>query len=273
MNEDSGFTLIELMIVVAIIGILVAVGIPQYQNYVARSQVAEGFSLASGLKTALAEYHATHGKFPDNGTEAGNSVIGVEAPTSIKGKYVDKVTVDDKGNGTITVLFRSDSYHDGRFLRLTAIPTDGAVSFPCTTDIEEPYRPKDCEEGVETDSDTDLFKIASNSLLGDPITLPDEFDETDIDDLLADLTPLPDPTEEKEAWKFENNNGEDACWDAAFAAGDGKGNGWIVGETVEKNFGVLAVQDYIEAHFLRDEILDQADYAYIAHWAEFGCRG
>ena len=54
MNEDSGFTLIELMIVVAIIGILVAVGIPQYQNYVARSQVAEGFSLASGLKTALA---------------------------------------------------------------------------------------------------------------------------------------------------------------------------------------------------------------------------
>ena len=196
MNEDSGFTLIELMIVVAIIGILVAVGMPLYQNYVARSQVAEGFSLASGLKTALAEYHATHGKFPDNDTDKGNSVIGVEDPTSIKGKYVDKVTVDDKGNGTITVLFRPDSYYNGRFLRLTAIATGGAVSFPCTTDIEEPYRPKDCEEGVETDSDTDLFMIGSNSLLDDPILLPDEFDETDIDDLLADPTPLPDPTEE-----------------------------------------------------------------------------
>ena len=109
-------------------------------------------------------------------------MIGVEAPTSIKGKYVDKVTVDDKGNGTITVLFGPDSYHNGRFLRLTAIATDGAVSFPCTTDIEEPYRPKDCEEGVETDSDTDLFKIASNSLLGYPIPLPDEFDETAIEE-------------------------------------------------------------------------------------------
>jgi len=54
------FTQIELMIALAIIGIVVAVGIPQYQNYVARSQVAEGFSLAGGLKTALAEYHNTH---------------------------------------------------------------------------------------------------------------------------------------------------------------------------------------------------------------------
>ena len=53
------------MIVVAIIGILAAVAIPQYQNYVARAQVAEGFSLAGGLKTALAEYHNSNGVFPD----------------------------------------------------------------------------------------------------------------------------------------------------------------------------------------------------------------
>ena len=228
MNEDSGFTLIELMIVVAIIGILVAVGMPQYQNYVARSQVAEGFSLASGLKTALAEYHATHGKFPDNDTDKGNSVIGVKAPTSIKGKYVDKVTVDDKGNGTITVPFRPDSYHNGRFLRLTAIATGGAVSFPCTTDIEEPYRPKDCEEGVETDSDTDLFKIASNSLLGDPIPLPDEFDETDIEEEEEE-----EEVVEEDPVPWNSIADGDACWNEAYAGTRDDGNGWVKGKASE----------------------------------------
>ena len=227
MNEDSGFTLIELMIVVAIIGILVAVGMPQYQNYVARSQVAEGFSLASGLKTALAEYYSTNGTFPNNGTSEANTVIGVEAAKNIKGKYVEKVTVSDDGVGAITVLFGSLSYHDERFLRLTAIATDGAVSFPCTTDIEEPYRPKDCEEGVETDSDTDLFKIASNSLLGDPIPLPDEFDETDIEEEEEEEEVVEeDPVPWAEAKASDN-----ACWNHEYANGAGSGNGWVVGNT------------------------------------------
>ena len=220
--NHKGFTLIELMIVVAIIGILVAVGMPQYQNYVARSQVAEGFSLASGSKTALAEYYATHGKFPDNGTEEGNSVIGVEAPTSIKGKYVEEVTVSDDGIGAITVLFGSGSYHDGRFLRLTAIATDGAVRFPCTTDIEEPYRPKDCEEGVgDTGSSEDSGDTGSSDDSDDTGSLDDSDDPGSSDDSSdsddPDLVP----------WTDASGNG---CWSQEYADGAGAGNGWVVGD-------------------------------------------
>ena len=141
----SGFTLIELMIVVAIIGILVAVGIPQYQNYVARSQAAEGFSLAGGLKTAVAEYHNSNSVFP-TGTDV-HTELGIELATTIVGKYVDGVVVSNDGNGTITATFGS-GYHTGKFLRLTPEPTDGAISFNCTTDIEESYRPSGCEEGT-----------------------------------------------------------------------------------------------------------------------------
>ncbi len=61
---QKGFTLIELMIVIAIIGILAAIAIPAYQNYTIRSQVTEGLSLADGWKTSISEYYAQNGKFP-----------------------------------------------------------------------------------------------------------------------------------------------------------------------------------------------------------------
>jgi type IV pilus assembly protein PilA len=157
---NFGFTLIELMIVVVIIGILAAVGIPQYQNYVARAQVAEGFSLAGGLKTALAEYHDTHGVFPDGTTDA-HTAIGIEPAGNIVGKYVTGVVVSNDGEGTITATFGSGN-HAGKFLRLTPTATDGAVFFDCTTDIDEPYRPSGCEEGDEDgdgDGDGDGDKV------------------------------------------------------------------------------------------------------------------
>ena len=71
-----GFTLVELMIEVAIIGILAVIGIPQYQNYTARAQATEGLTLENGLKTTLAEYYSVHGSFPDDG-------VAIRTPQSV----------------------------------------------------------------------------------------------------------------------------------------------------------------------------------------------
>ena len=82
MKKQHGFTLIELMIVVAIIGILAAIAIPAYQDYIARSQVSEGVMLLGGGKTPLAEFYADQGRWP----AAADSVMG-----TLTGKYVQTV--------------------------------------------------------------------------------------------------------------------------------------------------------------------------------------
>ena len=89
---QKGFTLIELMIVVAIIGILAAIAIPAYQNYLIRSQVTEGLSLADGWKTSIAEYYAQNGSFSTCATAATAGCLAMQS-TSSTGKYVSQVTV------------------------------------------------------------------------------------------------------------------------------------------------------------------------------------
>ena len=96
---QKGFTLIELMIVVAIIGILAAIAIPAYQDYVIRSQVSEGLTLASSVKASVAEYFADRGQWPVSETN-----LGITSPPS--GKYVTGVTVT---NGTITITYGYDA--------------------------------------------------------------------------------------------------------------------------------------------------------------------
>ncbi|EMU4753363.1 pilin, partial [Neisseria gonorrhoeae] len=97
---QKGFTLIELMIVIAIVGILAAVALPAYQDYTARAQVSEAILLAEGQKSAVTEYYLNHGKWPENNTSA-----GVASSSSIKGKYVKQVEVN---NGVVTAEMKSD---------------------------------------------------------------------------------------------------------------------------------------------------------------------
>jgi len=101
---QKGFTLIELMIVIAIIGILAAIAIPAYQNYTIRSQVTEGLSLAAGWKTAISEYYAQNGAFPTCSTTVAAGVAGcVSVSGASVGKYVSAVAVG--AGGVITVNY------------------------------------------------------------------------------------------------------------------------------------------------------------------------
>ncbi len=98
---QKGFTLIELMIVIAIIGILAAIAIPAYQNYTIRAQVTEGLSLADNYKTAIAEFYQNNGTFPTGVTAAGSATT-IPMPGASTGKYVSAVTVVAGGNIQIT---------------------------------------------------------------------------------------------------------------------------------------------------------------------------
>ncbi|MBN2691580.1 MAG: pilin [Burkholderiaceae bacterium] len=145
---QQGFTLIELMIVVAIIGILAAIAIPAYQDYTIRAQATEGLSLADGAKTAIAEFYTNRGVFPPNNTSA-----GLAAPGSITGNYVVDVGTGTDGNGVtipgvIDVKYgnKANSANlSGKHLQLSAIAAGGSVQWTCkSNDLKQKYLPSSC---------------------------------------------------------------------------------------------------------------------------------
>ncbi|HEZ6385034.1 TPA: pilin [Neisseria meningitidis] len=124
---QKGFTLIELMIVIAIVGILAAVALPAYQDYTARAQVSEAILLAEGQKSAVTEYYLNHGEWPANNSSAGVAT----SASDIKGKYVQSVEV---AKGVITATMLSTGVNkeiQGKKLSLWAKRQAGSVKWFC----------------------------------------------------------------------------------------------------------------------------------------------
>lgn len=161
-NVQKGFTLIELMIVVAIIGILAAIAIPAYQDYTVRAQVSEGLSLAAGPKSAVAETWMNNGSAPADRAGAGLTATA----TDTAGKYVESINVAD---GQIVITYGNDANANAlaagsNVLVLTPYDTgDGTVAWQCgdaalpagnawtqigtgatATSVDDAYKPANC---------------------------------------------------------------------------------------------------------------------------------
>jgi len=150
-RNQQGFTLIELMIVIAIIAILLAIAIPAYQDYTVRTKVGEGVNLAAAAKAAVTETFQSTGAYP-----ADNTAAGLAQPAEIIGKYVSLVTVSKVAadSGAVTVTYgTADAPPEitGKVLQYVSITNKGSIDWECSatkagaaTDVEARYLPAEC---------------------------------------------------------------------------------------------------------------------------------
>lgn len=139
-KHAKGFTLIELMIVVAIIAILAAIAIPAYQDYAVRAQISEGINLSTGAKTAVWDFVADKGRYPPVNLSA-----GLASETSIAGQYVSAVRVTD---GAIKVFYntgRSNPNVQSSAILLSPVTSAGAIAWICKgSPMDKRYLPTSC---------------------------------------------------------------------------------------------------------------------------------
>lgn len=135
-HAQKGFTLIELMIVVAIIGILAAVAIPAYQDYIARSQASEGATLLAGMKTPIAEYYLSNGAVPSM-AQLGNTTSAGKYVASVNYDGTDTYTANFKGAGSVSAALA------GASLGMQFVTATSSFVFDCTS-IDAAIAPKVC---------------------------------------------------------------------------------------------------------------------------------
>lgn len=132
--KQQGFTLIELMIVVAIIGILAAIAIPAYQDYTKRAHVAEGLTLSNGARVSITEYYSVMGDYPTD-----NVAVGI--PNTITGNAVRNIEI----NTSIVTITYNTKVESGSTIILQASNTGPSIKWNCSTgSIPAKYRPSTC---------------------------------------------------------------------------------------------------------------------------------
>lgn len=135
MRRERGFTIIELMIVVTIVGIISAISIPVYQNYVTRAKVAEALQLVRPVQVAVIDRYILAGQWP-----ADNAAANLGAPAEFRGQYVRSIAV---AAGVVTVTFGDPALAD-QTVTLTPAGTDNAVTWNCTSTLPSYLKPKGC---------------------------------------------------------------------------------------------------------------------------------
>ncbi|MFC2506383.1 MAG: pilin [Kingella sp. (in: b-proteobacteria)] len=150
MKKNQGFTLIELMVVIAIIGILAAIALPAYQDYTARAQVSEAVSMMGGLKAAVTETYSNSAECPINLTEA---KFGMASAPKIVGRYVASIQGATGSGGATCELIATFKSKDvaqplqGKKIKLSMTTKDGSDMWECSSDgIAAVYLPSSCRK-------------------------------------------------------------------------------------------------------------------------------
>ena len=146
----KGFTLIEMMVVIAIIGILAAIALPAYQDYTARAQAMEAFTVSDGLRHEVAIWAAVNRSFPDSTVIANNGYIGSQA-VALKGKYINAGDVHMGSSGRILITF-ARGHLSGETMVLTPtlniVNNEQIIMWKCGSDpahtVPEQYLPEAC---------------------------------------------------------------------------------------------------------------------------------
>ncbi len=155
MNAQKGFTLIELMIVVAIIGILAAIAIPQYQNYVGRANIAAAVSTITANKTGLEEYVMEYGEFPDGTTEpVAADPNATPAVAAVRGERPEDLGIVSPSFGTVKIADRQDgkgaiqvtfdSGNPGINGKQVQLVRDEDGTWKCISNVDEKFENKSC---------------------------------------------------------------------------------------------------------------------------------